>query len=246
MRTPIETYHQLAQKHNGKCLSLQIDNCFQKLTWECEYKHTWEARAYSVKDGHWCPKCNHNLPMTLEDYRAVAKSKHGEYISDNIPLNTVSPTRWKCENKHIWVASFHSINVGSWCPICGATGQTQQKLFKIIQNIYPNYKCLFNYKGFDWLVGPVKKMEIDIFVVDIKLAIEYDGKQHYEPIEYWGGESAFLNRQKNDRTKDKLISQHTEDVNHFIRIPYTEKITLKNVLKILSINNILVDIPIDD
>lgn len=50
------------------------------------------------------------------------------------------------------------------------------------------------------------------------LLIEYDGKQHFEPIEYWGGQDAFLLRQKCDGIKNEYCKS-----NHIplLRLKYT-------------------------
>ena len=64
----------------------------------------------------------------------------------------------------------------------------------------------------------IKSLRYDFYLPDYNLCIEYDGEQHYKPIEYFGGETAFKERQNNDRIKNK----YCEDNNiGLIRIPYT-------------------------
>ena len=48
--------------------------------------------------------------------------------------------------------------------------------------------------------------------------IEYDGEQHFKPIEYFGGEEAYQNRIKNDEIKNEYCKMHKINL---IRIPYT-------------------------
>ena len=51
------------------------------------------------------------------------------------------------------------------------------------------------------------------------LFIEYDGKQHYEAITFWGGEEAF----KKTKEYDKLKNDYCNDNGYLLlRIPYTE------------------------
>ena len=54
---------------------------------------------------------------------------------------------------------------------------------------------------------------------DEPLFIEYDGRQHFEPIEHWGGEEAF----QKVKTYDKLKDDYCNDNGYLLlRIPYTE------------------------
>lgn len=45
-------------------------------------------------------------------------------------------------------------------------------------------------------------------MIDYKIAIEYDGLQHYEPIEFFGGQKEFQRRIKLDAKKDELCKQN--------------------------------------
>lgn len=52
---------------------------------------------------------------------------------------------------------------------------------------------------------------------EIKYAIEYNGKQHYEPIEYFGGEKQFKNQKRRDNIKRKFCKKNNIKL---IEIPY--------------------------
>lgn len=60
---------------------------------------------------------------------------------------------------------------------------------------------------FDWLIFK-KNMFLDFYCPDINLAIEVDGPQHYEAIEYFGGNNALQLTQQRDKQKEKLLKQH--------------------------------------
>lgn len=51
----------------------------------------------------------------------------------------------------------------------------------------------------------------------IACLIEYDGKQHYEPTEWFGGQSAYIIRQKHDEIKNVFCKKNAIPL---IRIPY--------------------------
>jgi hypothetical protein len=53
----------------------------------------------------------------------------------------------------------------------------------------------------------------------LNIAIEYNGKQHYEPVLYFGGQEGFLNTIKRDKAKKKKCK---ENKCHLIEVKYDE------------------------
>lgn len=57
-RIDITDYQKAAELKNGICLSSDLNSCYDKLEWKCQYNHTWFARADMIKNTkQWCPKC---------------------------------------------------------------------------------------------------------------------------------------------------------------------------------------------
>ena len=79
--------------------------------------------------------------------------------------------------------------------------KTEQQLYAIIKNQYND--AIFQYKV-EWL----GKQSLDIYIPSLKLAIEYQGKQHYEPIEIFGGKEGFENTKIRDRNKKSLCKKN--------------------------------------
>lgn len=52
----IEEMHEIAQKRNGLCLSVDYLNGRTPLLWRCEQGHQWKAAGSDVKSGKWCRK----------------------------------------------------------------------------------------------------------------------------------------------------------------------------------------------
>ena len=59
--------------------------------------------------------------------------------------------------------------------------------------------------------------------MDEKYLIEYDGEQHFQKNDFFGGEKAFLERQERDLIKTQWCKEHNIPL---IRIPYTKYETL--------------------
>ncbi len=56
-RLTIGEMQQIAESHNGKCLSRIYTNKRTKLLWECSEGHQWKAIPDNIKRGSWCPIC---------------------------------------------------------------------------------------------------------------------------------------------------------------------------------------------
>lgn len=61
-------------------------------------------------------------------------------------------------------------------------------------------------------------LRFDFYLPDLNMCIEYDGRQHFQSIEYFGGEEAFLTLTANDEIKNKYCQNNYI---HLLRIPYT-------------------------
>ena len=67
------------------------------------------------------------------------------------------------------------------------------KRFRVVQHAQPA-----------WLAP----QHLDIFVPEVSVAVEYMGRQHYEPIEFFGGEAGFKALRERDERKMQLCSTH--------------------------------------
>ena len=83
-----------------------------------------------------------------------------------------------------------------------------QKSEPLFREVLEEITSRFGHFGFpnirpDWLRNPEtnKRLELDCFNEEIGLAFELQGRQHYEPIERWGGESNFAKTIRRDNHK---------------------------------------------
>jgi hypothetical protein len=77
------------------------------------------------------------------------------------------------------------------------TGETT--VFYIVKSLFPDATVLRHYRP-DFLEG----MELDIFIQELRVGIEYQGVQHFEPVEHWGGVEALKQLQVRDEKKKRL------------------------------------------
>jgi len=229
----------IAHNRLGKCLSKSYKNAHTKLLWECKLGHRWYASYNNVKRGTWCNICStkraaNKLKLQLNDAIALAKKFDGNCLSKEY-LNSKSKMAWKCKNNHVWYAKLDNVRSGKWCPLCRA--KTQEKLFNICKAIFKDHTVINNFRGANFLINDEtgRKQEIDIWIPKFKIAIEYDGEQHFKPVKFGGisDEKATRNFEyikKMDRLKtSKIINEGII----FIRFKYTDNITLESVAKYL-------------
>ena len=85
-------------------------------------------------------------------------------------------------------------------------------------NLYVCDKC-----G-DWNVNYC----FDFYIPKSNICIEYDGMQHYQPIEHFGGEE----RQKEDNIRDNIKTEYCKNNNiKLIRISYLDFEKIEEILK---------------
>ena len=73
----------------------------------------------------------------------------------------------------------------------------------------------------------VRMLPYDFFISSLNICIEYDGRQHFESIDYYGGVEAFERLKKNDAIKNKYCNDN--DI-RLVRISYKMKNKIEGIL----------------
>ena len=74
-------------------------------------------------------------------------------------------------------------------------------LFHAVRKKYPD--TLYQYRP-AWL----GRQSLDLYIPSLRTAIEYQGIQHFHPVDFFGGEEALLARQELDRQKRRLCEEN--------------------------------------
>jgi len=79
------------------------------------------------------------------------------------------------------------------------------------------------------------KFDFAIFIDStLHCLIEFDGKQHSQPVEFFGGDKAFETLQENDNKKNEYCKNNGY---YLIRIPYEDLNNINDILnKTLKVN----------
>lgn len=100
-------------------------------------------------------------------------------------------------------------------------------LFHAVRKNHPD--TLYQYRP-DWL----GRQSLDLYIPSIRTAIEYQGIQHYHPIEFFGGEEALSQRQELDRMKKQLCEEN--DI-RLVEWPYDTPPTQESIRRVLQARN---------
>ena len=96
------------------------------------------------------------------------------------------------------------------------------KIREILEEAGLNFKMEYIFPDLKTRNGRPLRFDFVVFDDDGKIdfLIEYQGKQHYEPSNKFGGKKGFFQQQYNDNQKRRFCALH--DL-RLIEIPYTEE-----------------------
>jgi hypothetical protein len=210
----IDIAHNLAKEKGFKFLSTEYKNSSSHYLWECKEGHTWTAKYYNIHSGKGCPEC---LKVPYEFFVDLITNKEGKIITTKEEyFNIKTRIEFECKYGHKCKTTGCILRSESWCRECQTSlcERTCRKIFEYLFNL--------PFLADRHLKNPEtnKGIELDGYNKDLKLAFEYNGKQHYEKIGYWQTDESFSKQQERDTTKERLCIE--EGINLII-IPYTVK-----------------------
>jgi hypothetical protein len=106
-------------------------------------------------------------------------------------------------------------------PLVGKMWLSETALFKMVQMLFSTKEVIHHYRGRE-----LEGLELDIWIPELKLGIEYQGEQHYKVVKQWGGKAGLQERIDRDRKKKKLMKKLGYA---FIEFKYDEILTVGNV-----------------
>lgn len=166
--------------------------------------YEWMVAPGYVLYGAGCPKCAGNAPKTHEEYIAeVARiNPNIEVVEQYNGANTSILHRCKIDGCE-WRATPSDIRRGRGCPKCHESiGERLVALWLNDNNVdYIKEKRFENCRD-------NKTLPFDFYLPNYNVAIEFQGKQHYESIDYFGGQEHLSYIQKHDKIKSEYCKQN--------------------------------------
>lgn len=88
-------------------------------------------------------------------------------------------------------------------PNVGEGWIAETQLYYEVKHAFPDLEVQ-QHASPEWL----GRQHLDIFIPEKCVAVEYQGAQHDQPVEYFGGHEAFEKNQKRDERKQRLCRRH--------------------------------------
>lgn len=190
--------NKISQVNNNIEIIGDYYNSKTKILCKCKIDgYEWFALPTNLLEGRGCPLCGGTQQKTHDKYvEDVTKiNKNIDVIGTYVNVRTPILHRCRIDGCE-WMAKPNNILSGKGCPKCNQShGESQ------IENYLNNHKIDFISQHSFSGCKNIKPLPFDFYLADYNLCIEYDGIQHFEPIEIFGGENAFNKQQYNDSIK---------------------------------------------
>ena len=171
-----------------------------------------------------CPHCRiYNGGRIDYQYGDILNKKTGSIYIEEVDSAFYSHRRAlvQCGNcGQVYEACIENVKNGSLCPYCKPSNNSRcvESIQQILDDLSIRY--IREYSFSDLLADNGKnrlRFDFAIFMEDKIILLEVDGEQHYRSIAFFGGETSFIQLQKNDKKKNIYARQKGYIL---IRIPY--------------------------
>lgn len=189
-------------------------NAYTPIFHKCKIDgYEWRVSPHSLLCGSGCPMCYGNIKKTHEQYVDELSKINpnvevlGKYTNNKIQI------LHRCKvDSYEWKACPSNMLYGKGCPKCNASkGERTIENWLNKENIL--YKSQWRFSD----CKDIKPLPFDFYLPKYDICIEYQGQQHYEIVEYFGGKKKFEDQIKKDNIKKEYCKEN--NIQLFI-IPY--------------------------
>lgn len=181
-------------------------NANKKIKISCQNGHVFETPLASISRGYSCFDCYQETKKYVRQ-QVVQKLAQIGYGLMSPYTGIKEDVVVRCENGHVHEGKCVTFLKHKGCYRCKGS-QPEILARELIENITGH---LFPKKRPLWLRNPKSglPLELDGYCEELKIAFEYNGRQHYEKIPYWSNKKS--NRlsiiQRNDALKVKKCKE---------------------------------------
>lgn len=218
------------KKHNNRYNYEKVIfiNNTTKVSIICEKHGVFEQTPQHHIKGSGCVKCfRENKISNTERFIERAISKHNNLYNYELVkyINNKEKISIICKKHGIFKQEPNHHLSGCGCPFCNISkGEQEIENYLIENNIY--YTTQKTFVG----CSDRSLLRFDFYLPYVNMCIEYNGLQHYQIVEYFGGIDSFIEGQKRDKIKEQYCIDNDIDL---VVIKYNDNIInyLDNLFK---------------
>ena len=185
------------------------------------HDYDWMTTPDSVLQGCGCPQCSREkisskLKKTASEYLEELKVANPDIIALEDYIDSRTPILHKCLiHNHVWRNSPTHILSGTGCPLC-----LESRGERLVRQWLEEHRIDFEFQKIFVDCRDEKPLPFDFYLPKYNLCIEYQGQQHYKPIDYFGGLDNLAYVIKHDKIKESYCKDNGISLLH---IPYYKK-----------------------
>jgi len=148
-----------------------------------------------------------DCPPEVTAARELAARRGGRFLSTRL---TGYPLTWECGGGHKWRATLTAVKEeGHWCDVCDVRGSRGEERCRRILEELMGVPFPKSHPEFLRREETGRCLELDGYNVDLGLAFEHQGRQHYHHVPGWHTEQRGLaEQQERDREKaERCLAQ---------------------------------------
>lgn len=167
-----------------------------------------------------------NNPYTINNINLwLVKNNKSFILLSKAFKNAKATLLWKCNKcNNEWNVCWDSILSGTECPQCSSSKGEK----KITSWLNRNNIDFIPQKTFNNLIGVGNGLlSYDFYIPKFDTCIEFNGIQHYEVIDYFGGKKQFIIQQEHDKRKRDYCNTNNIKL---LEIPYWDFDNVEDIL----------------
>lgn len=196
----------------------------------CPIHGDFVTKPNRMLNGHGCSKCHFDALRSLfskgrENFIKDAKEIHGDMFDYSLVDYKNNKTKVKiiCNEHGVFETTPEWHLNGCGCPKCEEPlGERKISAYLEEHNIEFQKQYHIEYKG--------KHYKADFYIPSKNLIIEYNGKQHYSQVKYFGG----IKKLKNQKERDVNLRKHCKANNiKLFEITYLQYPIIQQLLDVI-------------
>lgn len=212
----------------------------------CKYKHQFICNNHRdkgiqyntfdniINNNHICKYCGYenlsDIKLLSQDIIIKLCKEKNVVFYNRYSKNYESQIQYFCEKHNTEIQEMsltHFKESKIPCRFCNIS-QGELKISEYLNSQNIKYKTQYIFKECKY----IKPLRFDFYIPKNNICIEYDGQQHFEPINFNGDQDGGIGKFIETRKRDNIKNQYCKENNiELIRIPYWDYDNIEKILK---------------